>query len=819
MRRATQSRYCGLALILAAVIAAPAFATVQFVGNVTKTTVAKDLADFTLDSGAVARVQMLGPDLARVRVNSTGTLTQVLTGAISISGLAAPNTQIYDTGPVVYLQTSQMLVIVQKAPFKTVMVRSDNSLIVADADNSVGWDTSTGLIFAQKYAPPDEHYFGLGLLGGPIDRRGRVLVMNNQDSAGYSEFTYPLYASYPYYYGLRGGNAYGIFLDNPATPFFDMDSRYVGTLIFGAAQGEMDYYVMAGPAPSTVARTYAKLTGFAPLPPKWTLGYQQSGFGYKSENQILTTAATFRQLQIPCDAMYFDLFYENQLQMFSWDPVAYPTPEVMNQTLANSGFERVAIFDSAMLYSDPLWSPFANLGYFVTDGKGAPLSANLFLGQVSFIDFTRSDARLEYEYLLGNFMQTGISAVWNDLDEPAANYIPYATYSFDGSPRTDQQARNIFALNQTRASYEAQQQWRPTQRPWVLTAPGYSGSQRYSAGFSGDTLSTFDSLRVSVEISQHMGLSGQVQFGHDIGGFLGTPSSELYLRWLEFASYTTFFRTHSLDLNSPRQPWTYGQPYTSMAQAIIGQHYYILPYLYTLMQQSSQSGAAVLAPLLYYFPTDVQTYSQDQEYMLGPSLLVAPVVQQGATSRTVYLPAGANWIDYYSEANYPGGQVINVNAPIDRIPLFVRAGSIIPAGPNLQYVTDNSVPPLAIADIYPGSDSSFTLYEDDGISMNYVTGSSLQTNISKTTSSNGASVQIQRELGTWSPPARKWLIQLHTYPVSPSLVQLDGVTLPEATSETELQSLLQGWFYRTTDQRLLIAFPDSPSTLLVAIQN
>jgi alpha-glucosidase len=819
MRGATQSRNCMLVLILAGMMGAPGFGTVRFVGNVTNTTVGKDLVDFTLDSGAVARVQMLAPDLVRVRVNPTGVLSQVLSGAISMSNMTAPNTQIVDAGTVVYLRTSQMLAVIQKAPFKTAMVRSDNSLIVADSDNPVGWDTGTGLIFASKYAPPDEHYFGLGLLGGPIDRRGRALVMNNQDSAGYGEFTYPLYSSYPYYFGLRGGKAYGVFLDNPVTPFFDMDSRYVGNLVFGAAQGEIDYYVMAGPTPSGVASTYAKLTGYAPLPPKWTLGYQQSGFGYKSEDQILSTAQTFRQLQIPCDALYFDLFYEDKLQMFSWDPVAYPTPQVMNQKLANIGFERVAIFDSAMLYTDPLWSPFANLGYFVTDSNGAPLAANLFLGQVSFLDLTRSDVRGEYEYLLGNFMQTGINAVWNDLDEPAANYIPYATYNFDGHPRTDQQARNIFALNQARASYEAQQQWRPTIRPWVLTAPGYSGSQRYSAGFSGDTLSTFDSLRVSVEISQHMGLSGQVQFGHDIGGFLGTPSPELYIRWLEFASYTTFFRTHSVDLISPRQPWTYGEPYTSMAQGIIRQHYYILPYLYTLMQQSSQTGSAVLAPLFYYFPSDVQTYSQDQEYMLGPSLLVAPVVQQGATSRMVYLPAGTNWIDYYSETNYAGGQVVSVNAPIDRIPLFARAGSIIPAGPDIQYVTDNSVAPEAVADIYPGANSTFTLYEDDGISMNYVSGNSLQTSISKTTTSNGTKIQIRRRMGTWSPPARKWMLQVHTYPAGPSLVQLNGVALPQATSETALQSLTSGWFYRGTDQRLIIGFPDDPNPLSVSIQN
>lgn len=806
-------------LTLALILPSHSAAAVTFIGNVQSTVIGKDLVDFTLDSGAVARVQMLAPDLARVRVNPSGEFTQLLSGAISISGLTAPNTQIVDTGSAVYLQTGQMLVVVQKSPFKTVMVRSDKSLVVADSDYSVAWDTSTGLIFTQKYAPPDEHYFGLGLAGGPIDRRGRVLVMNNQDSAGYGEFSYPLYASYPYYYGVHDGKAYGVFFDNPATPFFDMDSRYAGVLTFGAVQGELDYYVMAGPDPASVAGTYAKLTGFVPLPPKWTLGYHQSGFGYKSEDQILSTAQIFRKLQIPCDAMYFDLFYENKLEMFTWDPVAYPSPQAMNQMLANSGFERVAIFDAAMLISDPLWPAFASLKYLVTDGKGAPLTTSLFLGQASFIDFTRSDTRSLYEYLLGNFMETGIDAVWNDLGEPAANYIPNATYDFDGHPRSDQQARNIYALSQARASYGAQQQWRPTLRPWVLTAPGYSGSQRYSAGFSGDTLSTFDSLRVSVEITQHMGLSGQVQFGHDIGGFLGTPSAELYIRWLEFASYTTFFRTHSLDLNNPREPWTYGEPYTSMARSIISQHYYILPYLYSLVQQSSTSGSPVVVPLLYYFAADAMTYSQDQEYMFGPALLVAPVLQQGALSRSVYLPAGSAWVDYYTDTTYAGGQVVTANAPIDRIPVFVRAGSIIPAGPNLQYIGDTSISPVAIADIYPGPDSSFTLYEDDGTSTSYASGVFLETAIGRTTGANGASVQIRRLGGTWIPPLRQWALNLHAYPVPPSSVQLNGVLLNKAPNENALRAMPQGWFYRTTDQRLLIRFPDGSNAFIITIEN
>ena len=801
-------------------MAGAAQGTVTVVGNVVSTAVGQDMVDFKMDSGAAVRVQMLAPDLARVRANPSGTLapSTAASGAVAPTGLTAPGTKIFDTASVTYLLTAQMLVVVQKSPFQTVMVRSDNSLIVADAANAIAWDSSSGIIFTQKYAPPDEHYFGLGLLGGPIDRRGRQLVLLNQDSAGYGEFTYPLYASYPYYYGVRGGLAYGVFFDNPATPFFNMDSTYQGVVTFGARQGELDYYVMAGPSPAQVSETYARLTGFAPLPPKWTLGYQQSGFGYKSEAQILTLAQNFRQQTIPCDALYFDVFYEQGLRMFTWDPVAYPSPQTMNQTLASSGFHKVAIFDSGVLYNDPLWAPLSSLGYFVTDGTGAPLLATVFLGQVSFLDFSNSTTRLWYAYSLGNFMQSGIDGVWNDLDSPSANYIPNATYGFDGNPRTDQQARNLYALNQVRASYEAQQMWRPTLRPWVLTAPGYAGSQRYSAGFSGDTLSTFDSLRVSVEISQHMGLSGQVQFGHDIGGFLGTPSAELYLRWLAFDSYTPFFRTHSYDPNNPREPWMYGEPYTTMARTIINQHYHILPYLYSLMETASRAGDGVLVPLFYYFPADTVTYSQDQEYMLGPSLLVAPVLQAGVTSLSVYLPAGANWIDHASDTTYAGGQSVMVNAPLGSIPTFIKAGSIIPGSPTMQFVGDSSGFSTVMADVYPGPDSSFSMYEDDGSTMNYVTGGYLRTQLSKTTLATGTTLKIQRTQGSWVPPTRSWSLVMHAVTARPSGVQLNGASLTLVASSTALAGTSQGWFYDSTNHLVLLKGADT-GTLSFVITN
>lgn len=791
-------------------------AQLKFAGNVTATTAGQDSVDFKLDSGALARIQMMAPDLVRVRVNPSGTFTTLTTGAIAPAGLSAPGTVVTDTSTATYLQTGQMLVAVQKTPLQIFMVRGDNSLIVADLGNSVGWDTASGLIFSQKLAPANEHYFGIGMLGGPLDRRGSKYLLFNQSVAAYSELSQPLYASYPFYYGLKDGKAYGIFVDNPAVPFFDMDSRqFQGVVSFGAAQGELDYYVMAGPDPAQVAATYGKLTGFAPLPPKWTLGYHQSGFGYKTQAQLLNSAQTFRSSQIPCDALYFDLFYEDKLQIFTFDPVAFPSPQAMNNQLEGTGFKRVAIFDSALQTGDRLYPALSSLGFFLGDGTGTSLVTNTFIGPVSFLDFSSTQVRNWYKPWLGAFLQSGINAVWNDMDEPWTNVIPNAVYSFDGHPRIDLQARNLYALQQASASYQAQQEASPNLRPWVLTAPGYSGIQRYSAGFSGDTLSTFDSLRVSLQLSLHMALSGQMQFGHDVGGFLGSPSAELYIRWLEFGSYIPLFRTHSVDLTAPREPWTYGEPYTSIARSIINQRYRLLPYFYTLAERTSRTGEPMLAPLFYYFPSDTQTYSQDQEFMLGASLLVAPVIEEGATTRLVYLPTGSDWIDLYTDLTYPGGQSVTVAAPLERIPVFVRAGAILPQGPTMQSVNDPAVSAALMLDIYPGPDSAFNLYEDNGLTMDYAHGIFLRTHITTSGSTGGTLLQIQRQEGTWVPPARPLWISLHSVN-APAGVSLDGVALPAASIESNLAAMSQGWFYRNMERRLIVRVQDAASLAISA---
>jgi alpha-glucosidase len=778
-------------------------ATLQSIGKVQSTSITGGRVDFVLDQGVVARVELLDDDLVRVRVSTTGVFSTQTSGAVASTGLNSPTVRVSDSSTATFIVSSRTQVAILKTPFRVLIYRSDGSLASGDLPNAIFWDPSSGLILNQKYAPADEHYFGLGERGGPVDRRGRTITMFNVDWAGYGEFDDPLYISVPFFYGLRQGLAYGLFFDNPAIPSFDMDSKNTGVLQFSANSGEINYYVMVGPEPWRVANTYRRLIGFAPLPPSWTLGYHQSRYGYSSGAEIVQIAQTFRQMGIPCDAIYFDINYMDYLEDFTWDPVNFPSPQTMETQIDALGMKRVNIFEPVVRNDDPLWNYMSASNFFLTGPDGTSLVNSIWYGDVSWIDFTEPAARDWYKQVLKTFLAQGITATWDDLDEPAQVFMPQAIYNNGGSPKTDSQARNTYALNETSLSYQAQAELRANLRPWVLSRSGYAGIERYSANWSGDTQSTFDSLRVSIEMSGSMGLSGQDQFGHDIGGFLGSPSAELFIRWMGFSSFTGLFRNHANAGTVPREPWAYGEPYTELATNIINRRYQMLPYVYTLMANARQGGTPLVTPLFFFFPTDSNTYSQDGEFMLGDSLLVAPVYQQGATTWHAYLPAGNNWIDINTDQLYAGGQSVTVAAALGTTPAFVREGAVVPGGPVMPNVGAHVSQELTV-DVYPGPNSSFLLYEDDGISFDYITGEYLKTQIAKTLLPTGTQLDIRRQEGTWLPPGRSLSACYHSFNAPPKSVQWNGVPVLPVASESALANVTAGWFLRTTDHQLIV---------------
>jgi alpha-glucosidase len=800
-------------------MAAGAQAQLRYVGDIVGATISGSRVDLAIANGAVARIDAIADDTLRVRFAPSGALTSRSSGAVILRSTTAPLVSIFDTGEAIYIVGRAFTVSIQKHPYRLVVWRASGTLVQADLSPAVAWDPHSGVVLTRKWAPPDERYYGMGERGGPLNRRGRQFAMRNQDRAAYGPLTDPLYISIPYFWGARGSDAYGVFLDNPAVPFFDFDPNNEGALAFGALAGELDYYLFTGPSPSNVTAAYGRITGFSGLPPKWTLGYHQSRYGYASQTELLTIARTLRAQRVPADVLYLDIDYLDRLQMFSWNLDAFPNPFEMNALLGQLGFRRVNIMEPVIHTGDRFWSALAQAGYFVKNQFGDALVNPIWYGTVSWLDFTKTEAARWYKDALKGFLITGIDAVWNDLNEPAANEMPDASFDFDGSPRGDLEARNVYALREGAASYDAQRELRPGVRPWGISRAGYAGIQRYIANWGGDALSDWDTLRTNIQMSLSMGLSGQNFFGHDIGGFLGAPSPELFTRWTEFAAYTPLFRNHAMNTSPAREPWAFGEPTLSTVREIINERYRLLPYIYTLFERASRTGEPMLAPAFFEFPGDPATWNDDTAFMVGPSLLVAPVFAEGATSRPVYLPEGSDWFDSRSDERLAGGTISEVPAPLGAPPVFVRAPAIVPKGPVMQYTGERPLTDVRVH-LYPAHasfDTSFTLYEDDGISFAYEAGDYLRTRITFRGTAAGEECVIERAAGAFAPPAgRVWTLELHGADVIAE-VRINDVTVPKVASEADLVAAGSGW--TAVGTRILVRVPDLANVIRAEMIN
>ncbi|MGQ8364884.1 TIM-barrel domain-containing protein [Glaciecola sp. 1036] len=795
-------------------IAASAKAEFQPIGNVTSTQVFQSAVEFDLSSGAKVRIDLMDNTLVRVRINPTGTLSTRNSIAIAPNlSFNAPLDSIYDTGPVVWLLTSKMMVAVIKEPFRVIALHDDGALLSADLESSVLFDDTTGLIVNRKYSPPNEAILGLGMRGGNVNRRGRTITMRNTDSAGYTEFTDPLYQSYPFFYGILDNKAYGLFLDSPAYPFFDVADSEPGVLSFGAHMGELNYYLIAGPDPQDVANTYSRLTGFNQLPPLWSLGHHHSRYGWQSEDEIKNIAEQLREKDFPTDTLWFDIDYMDEFQKFTWDPVDFPNPTQMHADLLQDGFKSIYINEPLVRTDDALW-PFLDASeYFVKNFEGESHVNQIWFGNVSFLDFTKTDVQNWYKPQLGTFMSTGISGLWNDLNEPANNFMPDAMFNFDGDIRGQTESRNLYANYVNRTAYESQLALRPNIRPWNFSRGGYSGIQRYAHTWGGDAWSGYESIRVSIQMSISMGISGQNQFGHDMGGFLESPDAELFTRWMEFSLFTPLFRNHSANITAPREPWLFGEPHTSRLRDLVKWRYRLLPYIYTLFEEAHRTGRPVLMPTFFFHEEDPITYNQDTEFLFGPNLLVAPVFTENTASRTLYLPENSEWVYFYTDQVFQGGQYVTVPAPLGQPPLFVRKGGIIPTGEVGKSTDDPNKGEDLTVDFYPTEYSQYTLYEDDGKTFDYQQGEYLRTHFSLQQSIDSLQLTVNRLDGDYLPQQRALLLRVHLQENKPSQVQLNSASLPEYPSEEDLKAVASGWFYDEINGILSIKSPDAPLLL------
>jgi alpha-glucosidase len=631
--------------------------------------------------------------------------------------------------------------------------------------------------------PPDTHLFGLGEKATPLDRRGQRLVLWNQDPQIYSPGEDPLYLSIPFLMTLRDGIACGLFYDNTYRAAVDLGHQSAHRLTYASNGGPLRYYFIYGPEPDKVMEYYTQLTGHMAMPPLWALGYHQSRWSYYPEERVREIAHLFRQHHIPCDTIHLDIHYMDGYRCFTWDRSRFPDPQGLLSDLHRDGFHTVVLIDCG-IKAAPGYAVCAEglaKGYFGRYPDGKVAGGPVWPGESYFPDFSHPEVRDWWGGLHRSLLEAGVDGIWNDMNEPTVQAPAPDTlagcvrHDADGRGATHREMHNLYGMLMARATMEGLQRLRPSERPFVITRSGWAGVQRYATSWTGDNQSTWEHLRITVPMVLGLGLSGLAFTGPDIGGFGGDADGELLVRWTQLAAFLPLFRNHSALNTRSQEPWAFGEPFLSHCRSAIELRYRLLPYVYTAVWQSSGTGMPIARPLFFLTPDDADAIAAQDEFMMGDSILVAPVGEPGAITREVYLPEG-NWVDYWSDREWVGPADLTVDAPLDRIPVFVRAGSVIPMWPSVQHTSDGA-PGNLILHAYPGRARSW-LYQDDGHSRECEAGINRIVHIDADFSAAGSGTITTEGRGPFVPAASCWQWHIHGLSRQPDGVRVNGLNHP-----------------------------------------
>ena len=655
------------------------------------------------------------------------------------------------------------------------------------ADTGVPITLEAGGFTLRKAMPAGERYFGMGDKTGPHDRRGASFVNWNTDAYGYGAATDPIYKSIPFFVAAGGqGGAYGLFLDNSHRSWFDFGHRQENVLALGSPGGPIDYYLIAGPTVAEVVRRYTDLTGKAPLPPRWALGFQQSRYSYMSDAEVREIAARLRSDRVPTDVLWLDIDYQDRNRPFTVNRQTFPDMRRLARDMRADGLKLVAITDLHIAHAPGEgYAPYdsGRAGdHFLKNPDGSTYVAPVWPGPSVFPDFTRAVTRRWWGDLYKGLVDDGIAGFWNDMNEPAIFETPTKTMPLDTVHRIDAddfrprpaphaELHNVYGMENSRATFEGLQGLRPNLRPFVLTRATYAGGQRYAATWTGDNNATWDHLKLMVQQLVNLGLSGFTYAGADIGGFTGGPSPELLTRWYQLGAFTPVFRSHAAK-NTPRaEPWVDGPEHLAIRRRAIEERYRLMPYLYGVAEQHARTGDPVMRPVFYDYPGALAApCDTSMTFTVGRELMVAASPRpESPQAYDVCLPVGG-WYDYWTGERVRG-QPIEGNTAVERIvetprlerlPLFVRAGTILPRQPVTQSTAERPRGPLSL-DIYPGPDCRGELYWDDGETLGYRRGAFLRQPIRCAVGESGLQISFAPRTGSLKPWWRELAVTVHDW--------------------------------------------------------
>ncbi len=684
----------------------------------------------------------------------------------------------------IFLYTEHLTCRVAKEHFSIAVLDSKGILLNED-EKGFHWEKNEAhggyIVQMTKRIQAGEAFYGLGDKPVDFNLRGGRFQNWGTDEYGYQRGADPLYKNIPFYYGLHDGRGYGIFFDNSFRSYFDFGKERANVMSFWAQGGEMNYYFVAGPQLLDVCERYTRLTGTPDMPPMWALGFQQCKWSYYPESQVREIATKFRELQIPCDAIYLDIDYMDGFRCFTWDKEKFPDPKGMVADLKADGFQTMVIIDPGIKKDKnyPIFTEALEKGYFCRHTDGPFVEGKVWPGECYFPDFTRPEVRDWWADLYQELIEEiGIAGVWNDMNEPAVFEVENKTFpdnvvfDYDGNQTSHRKAHNVYGMQMARATAKGVKKYRNGKRTLIITRSGYSGLQRYTSVWTGDNIATWEHLWLAGVQAQRLAVSGISFAGSDIGGFIEQPTAELMVRWIQLGIFHPFCRVHSSGDHGDQEPWSFSEECTHLFKRFVELRYQLLPYIYTAFYRYHKEGTPMLTPIVFYDQTAPNINDKDHEFLCGSQILVCPVVVEKATSRKVYLPNG-EWFNFWTDERLKGRNEYDVKCPLDQIPMFVKAGAIVPNYPIQQYVGEKEIKEITLHIYYKNGIETSELYEDDKDTFAYENGAYRLSQFKLTGADSRLNIEQHIE-GDFTPSFNKYLLEFHGFPFTVNEVIVDG---------------------------------------------
>ena len=733
--------------------------------------------------------------------------------------------QVEESDAAITFATAAVRLVFHKDPLGFALYNAAGDLLYSDLAGTPYTLDANRRVTHYSAMQEDDCFYGFGEKAGELNKNKRFLRERATDAMGYDAGRMDtLYKHIPFYIRLNRATAkaVGVYYNNFYESVFNMGcekSNYWSRYTYWQADGgDIDLFLLAGDTLPRVVDNYTRLTGRPALLPKRALGYQGSSMYYPelekdSDDAVLGFIDTVKEEGFPIDGFHLSsgyTSYEGKRCVFTWNTERFKDPRAYFAAMNEKGAQNVPNVKPGILLCHPWFKEFEDRGVFVKDSEQDRYAVGKWWGgDGAFWDFTSAEGRKAWkEYLTANVIDIGTDSIWDDNCEYDSLLDKDCRCDFDGKGGTIGQLKPLMSTLMCKMGAEAVVEHNPDARPYIVCRSGSAGIQKYAQTWCGDNFTSWDTLRYNIPIITGMGLSGQPNEGADIGGFAGpAPDEELFVRWVQNGIFQPRFSIHSASNdNTVTEPWMYHGSADLIRQAIL-LRYRMAPYLYSAEYEASRTGAPIMRPLVYEFQNDPNVYDESYEFLFGRDILVANVLEPGAASRTVYLPAGCKWYDWNDNfACYEGGQTIEVPVDLATIPLFIREGAVIPMADNqLMSMARDHVTDLHLI-LAPGGTRTYTLYDDDGVSNDYKKGVCRRTAI---TMSGADVVKVEfAAQGSYPDTVERVLVEMIRKDRSPYWVALGGRRLEHFLNRRRFEAAQEGWYYSQTRKTVLVKYPN-----------